>query len=65
MILKTEWLKLKNYRAFWLLLAVTAISYPGIIGNAIDARIRNSSNRKQKPESLVMLEFEPFSLDNI
>lgn len=29
-ILHTEWLKVKNYRAFWLLLSVTAISYPGI-----------------------------------
>ena len=32
-IIQTEWLKVKNYRAFWLLLSVTAISYPGI--NAI------------------------------
>jgi ABC-type transport system involved in multi-copper enzyme maturation permease subunit len=29
-ILQTEWLKVKNYRAFWLLMSVTAISYPGI-----------------------------------
>ena len=32
-IIKTEWLKLKNYFTFWLLLLATAISYPGI--NAI------------------------------
>jgi ABC-type transport system involved in multi-copper enzyme maturation permease subunit len=32
-ILQTEWLKVKNYTAFWLLISVAAISYPGI--NAI------------------------------
>ena len=32
-IIRTEWLKLKNYLAFWLLLLATAVSYPGI--NAI------------------------------
>src|ERR1039458_9860016 len=29
-LINTEWLKIKNYRAFWLLLGITALSYPGI-----------------------------------
>ncbi|MER3498960.1 MAG: hypothetical protein C4308_10170 [Chitinophagaceae bacterium] len=29
-LLKTEWLKLRRYRAFWLIMIVTALSYPGI-----------------------------------
>jgi ABC-type transport system involved in multi-copper enzyme maturation permease subunit len=29
-LLKTEWLKIKNYPAFWLIMGVTALSYPGI-----------------------------------
>jgi ABC-2 type transport system permease protein len=29
-LLKTEWLKLKKYPAFWLIMGLTAVSYPGI-----------------------------------
>lgn len=29
-ILKTEWLKIRNYPAFWLVMLMTALSYPGI-----------------------------------
>lgn len=29
-LIKTEWLKIKNYRAFWWVLGITALSYPGI-----------------------------------
>jgi ABC-2 type transport system permease protein len=29
-LLRTEWLKIKNYRAFWLVMSLTALSYPGI-----------------------------------
>lgn len=29
-LLRTEWLKIKKYKAFWLILGLTALSYPGI-----------------------------------
>lgn len=29
-LLKTEWLKMRNYRAFWWLMGLTALAYPGI-----------------------------------
>jgi ABC-2 type transport system permease protein len=29
-IIGTEWLKIKTYRAFWWVMAITALSYPGI-----------------------------------
>jgi len=29
-LLKTEWLKIKKYPAFWWIIAITALSYPGI-----------------------------------
>ena len=29
-LVRTEWLKIKKYRAFWWILAITALSYPGI-----------------------------------
>jgi ABC-2 type transport system permease protein len=29
-LVRTEWLKIKNYRAFWLVMIITALTYPGI-----------------------------------
>jgi hypothetical protein len=29
-LLRTEWLKMKKYKAFWWIMAVTALSYPGV-----------------------------------
>lgn len=29
-LVRTEWLKIKKYRAFWWLIGITALSYPGI-----------------------------------
>lgn len=29
-LIRTEWLKIKNYRAFWWIIGLTALSYPGI-----------------------------------
>lgn len=29
-LIKTEWLKIKNYRAFWWMLGIVALTYPGI-----------------------------------
>ncbi len=29
-LIKTEWLKIKNYNSFWWVLGITALSYPGI-----------------------------------
>jgi hypothetical protein len=29
-LIRTEWLKMKKYNAFWWIMGVTALSYPGI-----------------------------------
>ena len=29
-LIRTEWLKMRKYNAFWWILGVTALSYPGI-----------------------------------
>ena len=29
-LIYTEWLKIKKYKAFWWLLGITALTYPGI-----------------------------------
>lgn len=30
-LIQTEWLKIKKYKAFWLIIAITTLSYPGVI----------------------------------
>jgi ABC-type transport system involved in multi-copper enzyme maturation permease subunit len=60
-ILKTEWLKIKNYRAFWLLLAVTAISYPGINGIAYYAFMDSIDAKTQSGQLVKMLLGNPFA----
>ncbi len=60
-IIKTEWLKLKHYRAFWLLLFVTAISYPGINGIAYYAFMDSIDAKSQSGQLVKMLLGNPFA----
>lgn len=60
-ILQTEWLKVKNYRAFWLLLMVTAISYPGINGVAYYAFMDSIDAKSQSGQLVKMLLGNPFA----
>ncbi len=60
-LIKTEWLKLRNYRAFWLLLAVTAISYPGINGIAYYGYMDSIDARTQSGKLVKMLLGNPFA----
>ena len=29
-LIRTEWLKMRKYNAFWWIMGITALSYPGI-----------------------------------
>jgi ABC-type transport system involved in multi-copper enzyme maturation permease subunit len=60
-IIKTEWLKIKHYKAFWLLLSVTAISYPGINGIAYYAFMDSIDAKSQSGQLVKMLLGNPFS----
>jgi len=60
-IIKTEWLKLKHYKAFWLLLFVTAISYPGINGIAYYAFKDSIDAKSQSGQLVKMLLGNPFA----
>lgn len=60
-IIKTEWLKLKHYRAFWLLLFVTAISYPGINGIAYYAFMDSIDAKSQSGQLVKMLLGNPYA----
>ena len=60
-IIKTEWLKLKHYKAFWVLLSVTAISYPGINGIAYYAFMDSIDAKTQSGQLVKMLLGNPFA----
>lgn len=64
-LLKTEWLKIKKYRAFWLVMSLTALSYPGI--NYIFYNIfREFSERKDAAGQLVnMFIGNPFAFPEV
>lgn len=60
-IFQTEWLKVKNYKAFWLLLSVTAVSYPGINAIAYYAYIDSVDEKAQSGKLVKMLLGNPFA----
>ncbi len=61
-LLKTEWLKIKKYPAFWWVIGITALSYPGI--NYIFLNIyQNLTEKKEQAARIAkMLIGNPFSL---
>lgn len=64
-IIKTEWLKLKNYLAFWLLLLATAISYPGINAIVYLGYDETTNPKKQSGQLLQMLIGNPFHFPEV
>jgi ABC-2 type transport system permease protein len=60
-ILRTEWLKIKKYPAFWWVMGITALTYPGInyIFHGVYVDITQENNKKG--EILKMLIGNPFS----
>ncbi|MFM7222469.1 MAG: ABC transporter permease [Bacteroidota bacterium] len=64
-IIKTEWLKLKNYLAFWLLLLATAISYPGINAIVYFGYDETTKPKNQSGQLLKMLLGNPFHFPEV
>ncbi|MBS1563153.1 MAG: ABC transporter permease [Bacteroidetes bacterium] len=59
-IAKTEWLKIKNYRAFWWVMGITALTYPGI--NYMTLALYNEAGKEGRQREMVkMLIGNPFS----
>jgi ABC-type transport system involved in multi-copper enzyme maturation permease subunit len=60
-LIKTEWLKIKNYPAFWWIICITALSYPGI--NYTFLSIYHNITAKQTMQSQIVkaLVGNPFS----
>lgn len=64
-IIKTEWLKLKNYLTFWLLLLATAISYPGINAIVYYGYDESTKPKNQSGQLIKMLVGNPFHFPEV
>src|SRR4051812_36136732 len=62
-LLKIEWLKVKNYRTFWILLLLVLISIPGI--NYVIYDITDNTFGKNQKQMQEMLLGRPFSFPTI
>ena len=60
-IFQTEWLKVKNYKAFWVLLSITAISFPGVNAIAYFAFKNAADGPSQGGQLMKMLLGNPFA----
>jgi ABC-2 type transport system permease protein len=64
-LLNTEWLKIRKYKAFWWMLGVSALSYPGV--NYIFYQIYSNLLKKDNAASQIvkMLVGNPFSFPEV
>jgi ABC-type transport system involved in multi-copper enzyme maturation permease subunit len=59
-VLKAEWLKIRNYPAFWVVMALTALSYPGINYIFYNAYLDITQKKSMQGEVVRMLVGNPF-----
>jgi ABC-2 type transport system permease protein len=64
-LLRTEWLKLKNYPGFWWIMGITVLSYPGINGMFHFVYKDQTANAKQAAQMLKMLMGNPFAFPEV
>jgi ABC-type transport system involved in multi-copper enzyme maturation permease subunit len=60
-IIQTEWLKIKTYRAFWGVMAITGLSYPGINYIFYNAYLNITKNGSPTGDMAKMLLGNPFA----
>ncbi len=60
-LIKTEWLKIKNYRAFWWLLGITTLTYPGVNYIAYNIFKKITADKKEVSQMAKFLIGDPFS----
>lgn len=60
-IIKTEWLKIKNYPAFWWVMGITALTYPGINYMFLNIYKEITEQKSQSGQIVKMLIGNPFA----
>ncbi|HPZ89538.1 MAG TPA: ABC transporter permease, partial [Flavihumibacter sp.] len=64
-LLKTEWLKLKRYPAFWLLVGICLVSYPGINYIFLQGFLELVERQSGAGQVLALFIGEPFSFPEV
>jgi ABC-type transport system involved in multi-copper enzyme maturation permease subunit len=64
-LLRTEWLKIKNYPGFWWIMGVTLLSYPGINGLFYFIYKEQTQNAKQAAQMIKFLIGDPFEMPEV
>lgn len=64
-LLRTEWLKLKNYPGFWWIMGITVLSYPSINFMFYNIYKQNTQNSKSAAQMLKMLIGNPFEFPEV
>lgn len=64
-LLRTEWLKLKRYPAFWWIMGITLLSYPGMNGLFYAIYNGMTSDKSEETKILSMLLGKPFSFPEV
>lgn len=64
-IIKTEWLKIKSYRAFWWVIGITALSYPGINYIFYTAYLELTKRKDAAGQVAKTLMGEPFAFPEV
>ncbi len=64
-LLRTEWLKIKNYPGFWWIMGITVLSYPGINGMFYFIYKQQTANSKSAAQMLKMLIGNPFEFPEV
>jgi ABC-2 type transport system permease protein len=64
-LLHIEWLKMRKYKAFWLIMAISALSYPGIIYIITNAFKGLTERSDQYSTYLKMAIGDPFSFPEV
>ena len=62
-LIKTEWLKIKNYRAFWWMTGLVALSYPGI--NYLFHFVYQQQLKDEKMGPLLKMINNPFTFPDV
>jgi ABC-2 type transport system permease protein len=64
-LIKTEWLKIKNYRAFWWMTGIVALSYPGINYLFYNLYLQLTSKEDKAAQVAKMLLGDPFAFPEV
>ncbi|ULQ56546.1 ABC transporter permease [Flavihumibacter rivuli] len=64
-LIKTEWLKIRNYPAFWIMIGMIALSYPGVNYAFFNVYKKITTDKNNTAQMAKMLLGEPFNFPEV